>query len=75
MTELDYVARNQELWTEWSSDYAKFGQQSWAADAFDVVISEFGASIWSDPYKWVLRLQLRSHSNGRAAGRRKRFGR
>ncbi|CAN5488207.1 hypothetical protein BH20ACT23_BH20ACT23_17130 [soil metagenome] len=25
----------------------------------DVVISEYGASIWSDPYKWVLRLQLR----------------
>ena len=24
-----------------------------ADDAFDVIISEYGAGIWSDPYKWV----------------------
>jgi SAM-dependent methyltransferase len=24
-----------------------------ADDTFDVIVSEYGASIWSDPYKWV----------------------
>jgi SAM-dependent methyltransferase len=24
-----------------------------ADDSFDVIVSEYGASIWSDPYKWV----------------------
>jgi SAM-dependent methyltransferase len=24
-----------------------------ADDAFDVMVSEYGASIWSDPYKWI----------------------
>lgn len=138
MRHLDYLARNQRLWTEWSSDYAKSGRRSWAAKdptwgiwnvpdsevhvlpevtdrdvlelgcgtayvsswiqrgggrpvgldpttaqletaarfqrefgirfplvqavaenvpladgIFDVIISEYGASIWADPYKWV----------------------
>src|SRR5665809_143482 len=135
---LDYLARNQRRWTEWSSGYAKSGRRSWAAEdptwgiwnvpdsevhvlpeatdrdvlelgcgtayvsswiqrrggrpvgldpttaqletaarfqhefdirfplvqavaenvpladgGFDVIISEYGASIWADPYKWV----------------------
>lgn len=138
MTLPEYVARNQRLWTEWSSDYAKSDRRSWAtedvkwgiwrvpeseahvfpevtdrdvlelgcgtayvsswiqrrggravgldpttaqletaarfqrefdvrfplvqavaesvpmsAGTFDVIISEYGASIWADPYKWV----------------------
>ena len=24
-----------------------------ADDTFDVIISEYGASLWSDPYTWV----------------------
>jgi SAM-dependent methyltransferase len=24
-----------------------------ADDAFDVIVSEYGASIWSDPFKWI----------------------
>jgi SAM-dependent methyltransferase len=138
LTEFDYLAQNQRLWTEWSSKYAKSGRRSWTADdatwgiwgvpesearllpvvadrdvlelgcgtayvsswiqrrggravgldattaqletavqlqrefdlsfplvqavaenvpladdTFDVIISEYGASIWSDPYRWV----------------------
>ena len=138
MTEPEYVAQNQRLWTEWASDYAKSGRRSWADDdpmwgiwlvpdseahvlpevadrdvlelgcgtayvsswlqrrggrvvgldptsaqletaagfqrefdvpfplvqavaesvpmadeTFDVIVSEYGASIWADPYKWV----------------------
>jgi SAM-dependent methyltransferase len=136
--EAPYVAQNQRLWTEWSTEYAKVGRRSWAADevtwgiwkipesragllpelegrdvlelgcgtayisswlqrrgahavgldptsaqlitaaqlqrefalrfplvqgvaesvplagnSFDVIVSEYGASIWSDPYLWV----------------------
>ena len=138
MGEPPYVAQNQRLWTEWSSDYAKSGRRSWATDeviwgnwqvpesqarllpeiddrdvlelgcgtayisswlqrrgaravgldptpaqlntaarlqrefgvrfplvqavaenipmadcTFDVIVSEYGASIWSDPYMWI----------------------
>ena len=138
MGEPPYVAQNQRLWTEWSSDYTESGRRSWATDevtwgnwqvpesqarllpevddrdvlelgcgtayisswlqrrgaravgldptpaqlntaarlqrefgvrfplvqavaenipmadcTFDVIVSEYGASIWSDPYMWV----------------------
>jgi hypothetical protein len=33
--------------------------------AFDLVISEYGASIWCDPYRWVPQAARLLHPGGR----------